>query len=290
MGMACTVDQSREFARVAAKDGRGIILLQNRFPLNLASSARAARDKWISKCLLAEAGLPVSAGQVFNRHHPWDEIFLAFHAQDGRGIIKPRKGGRGECVFLCTTPGQVAFATAAIFQRFDGLLMETVEYGREFRVLVLDSEPLVCVERFPLEIRGDGKSTPRERIQSSVPRMPRAAREQVLFAMSAGIIRPDEVLAEGEVSRPFAAANGPGSTVREHPVSGFPALCAVAVEAVSALNLRYAGVDIIVRSDSEKPVIIEVNSAPAIECDPAAQAAEDQAVEIFRKLILASFR
>ena len=276
LGSSFDLDESGDFGWLAGS----ILILRDRFPLNTALAARAASDKWITKILLRRGGVETPDGRCVSRSGVWDGLFEAFEWLGRDVIVKPRTGERGSLVFRCRTLGEVAYAASRVFARFPSLVLEKLVLGREFRVLVLDGNPLVCVERTHLVIWGDGRSSAEDLLSSAVPDLKGAARDPRL-AVGAGGVPLDRILARGEKWRPFPSANSPGAGARAVDTDLVRSVVSSALTATRAVGLRLAGVDLIWNSDSKTaPVVLEVNSAPAIESGVAPPNDEAMEVEI----------
>lgn len=281
---------SRRYARVTAPDGRSVRILQSRFPLNLAIAARAAGDKDITKAMLQEAGLHTPAGTCVSLLNDWESAFAEFAKIGGRAIIKPSSGERGTLVFDCRNTGQLAFAMSQIFQGHKIAVVEEFVEGPEYRVLVLDGNPLYLLERRRFTVLSDGRSTLFELIMS---------RDSIALSMllgdprltpMAGTPSLASVLPSGRIFVPIPAANTTSGTTLSLPPASQPEVIRHAVSATSALGLRYAGVDLIVEQSSGRVVVLEVNSAPEIEgFDDQGQPNAALAVTACRRLLEACF-
>jgi len=291
LNLVCTLDSSRSYARLVSASGREFLIANSRIPLNLASSARVAGSKGLTKQVLTAAGLRVPTGAVYDMKKGWQGIFEDFMRLGRSAIVKPDGGECGRNVYHCHAEGELAFALADLHLTQGQIVLEEVIVGREFRVLVLDSEILYMIERFPFRVLGDGEASLMELLARA---MPSSSAAEILLkdrrtSVQAGSLPLHTVIAKGREYFPLPIRNGPGSPALLKDSEEFPAVAEAAIAATNALHLRYAGVDVIVSDSNGSAVIIEVNSAPELEgVDERGEPAPEMAIKACERLLMAS--
>ena len=265
LNFQCVIEADQSFAHVSDAAGRVKQILTGRFPINLATAARAAGDKSITKNLLRKAQLDVPAGCVADLRRNWQPLFDQFDSLGNRAFLKPSAGERGNHVFLCTTYGQLAFALAEISRLFSSVLLEEEVKGREYRILILDGEPLYLLERHQFTVTGDGRSTVLQLLDSKADNHLRLILCDSRMTVPAGAPPLGAVLSSGFVYSPLPIANGPRAISVWRDAATLPAAVQAAVSATRAVGLRYAGVDIVDVHSEGRHVVLEVNSAPELE-------------------------
>lgn len=290
LSMHCVVNRTQHFAEISKSTGEQIRVLQARFPLNSAPAARSAGDKLITKALLTESGLAVPEGSAINLKGDWQVAFQSFSRLGEEAVVKPANGERGALVFCCWTYGQLAYALSQIAPKHASAMVEEYVEGQEFRVLVLDSEPLYILERQRLTILADGTSTLLELIAAQGLEVLSSLIVDPRLSRMAGTPALNKVLPQGVPFVPIYAANAVNGVTLNVDVSSCPDVARLAVSAVATLGLRYGGVDLIVEQHSGRVVVLEVNSAPELEgFDAQGQTSINVAVLACCKLLAACF-
>ena len=291
LNLVCNFESGQSYACLVSASGREFLIPNSRIPLNLASSARVSGSKGLTKKVLTAAGLSVPTGTVFDMRKGWQGIFDEFIRLGRIAIVKPDGGECGRNVYRCNTEGELAFALADLHLTQGQIVLEEMIVGREFRVLVLDSEILYMIERLPFCVIGDGEASLMELL---VRAMPSASAAETLFkdrrtSVQAGSLPLHTVLAREREYFPLPIRNGPGSPALLRDCKDFPSVAEAAISATNALHLRYAGVDVIVSDSDGSPVIIEVNSAPELEgVDEKGGPAPEMAIKACERLLKAS--
>ncbi|MFI5937143.1 cyanophycin synthetase [Actinoplanes sp. NPDC051494] len=113
-----------------------------------------AGDKQVTRRLLADAGVPVAAGEAAGRVEDAVRLLTELGAPV---VVKPRHGRQGENVALnVRTEEEVVEAFAAAG---GDVVVERQLPGRDYRVLVVAGEVVAAAERVPAHVLGDGLST-----------------------------------------------------------------------------------------------------------------------------------
>ena len=290
LALQCSMHEERQFALVTATSGTSIRVLQSRFPINLATGARAAGDKAITKALLIGCRHPVVNGCSVNLGVDWQVAFECFSKLGGRAIVKPTNGERGTLVFLCRSAGQLAFALSQIVHKHGSAMIEEYIEGTEYRILILDSKPLYVLERQKLSLQTDGTSTIVDLIARQAPTLLPTLLADPRMSQMAGTPPLTTVLPAGVPFIPIPAANSAAAQTLSIDPSTCPSIVNLAASAVATLGLRYAGVDLIVERKTDQTYLLEVNSAPELEgFDSHGEPSLGAAVTACRALLSACF-
>jgi len=250
-------------------------------PLDDEAARDRALDKAISHQLMVEAGVPVPE-QI-----PFDIADLGPAASalgDGSWVVKPAGGtssGQG------ATPDVRSFEDlqrAAVRAARSGhsQLLERQVPGEEYRVLLLDGEPLGAVRRHAPVVFGDGHSTIADLIHAENHCRLEAVGEaglrvitldlDALLALEhSGLDHRSVLPADGRaVAVKTSRSQGGARDAETVPVSAFsPELIAELGRAATALGLRVAGVDLLTpdigRSLADSGgAVIEINGTPGL--------------------------
>jgi D-alanine-D-alanine ligase-like ATP-grasp enzyme len=247
--------------------------------LDEAVSLRLALDKTTVHRLLAERALPVPE---YLEYH-YSDLDTAGRFLAGAGspcVVKPASGASGGAAVTGFVTDELALARASLSAaRHDTrLLIERQVPGHMYRLLFLDGELLDVVRRVAPHVRGDGRSSILELIMAENERRLAASRPRALLtvdldcllALSATGRELASVPPRGEAVQVKSASSENGEdeneTVREFGAE----VVAESAEAVGAVGLRLAGVDV-VTPDIDRPLraaggaIIEVNGTPGFQ-------------------------
>jgi glutathione synthase/RimK-type ligase-like ATP-grasp enzyme len=244
------------------------------YPQNSATASTLASDKYFTGKILEEAGVPVIGGEYFFLHdryrahrptgHERDDALVYFAKLGASAFVKPLTGSRGD--FAQSIHGEAALTRYLdeVAKYYDAVLLQPIVEGIEYRIFLLDDEPLYCTRKYPPFVCGDGVRTLRELL---------TAHNDALRARGLSPVSPeghvpmlDAVLAKGarrDIPGRMNLSAG-GTMVIEPPPS--EKAVALARRATSALGLRVAAVDMFVRlgGDGDAMTVIEVNSNPSI--------------------------
>lgn len=260
------------------------ILLGAYAPINDASAARIATDKFHAGLVLARAGIPVpdtARCLVPGRYE--DDAFLdhtgtapgsAFAAASGFPVIvKPNRGARGRDVLLTEDDGALVEAIERVW-RFDYLaLVQRPAPGIDVRLDFLDDDFLFGYQRAPVQIVGDGDTTAGDLLGARDPRFATPAFQRQLGndpIVDAALGGRDlgSVLARGETitfATPIMNLNR--LCVAERLVDPPAAWVEQGLRVGRAIGLRHFGVDFKTPGldhDPTSAVVVDVNAFPSL--------------------------
>jgi cyanophycin synthetase len=110
-----------------------------------------ARDKALTKAVLAQAGLPVAPGVVIRR----EDDLLRLVELEPPWVLKPLDGTHGEDVVIGVATMEEAAAVWSVQRR--PLLCEALLRGREYRVVCVGFQLIAAALRKPAFVVGDGE-------------------------------------------------------------------------------------------------------------------------------------
>lgn len=302
----------RIVGQIRFPNGRQSFFWHNKFNLNPVSSARIAQDKGYSAFFLRAAGIRVPPTQTFFRDDFRRRIrskrglagACAFAAQVGWPVyLKPCRGSQGDGIELAANPAELRAAARRIFAQEKTVLVQKACPGRDYRLVVLDGKLISAYERVPLGVTGDGKATIRqllERRQRAFVASGRDTRMNLADRrLGAGLrrqqLRLSTVLPRGRQVRLLEVANlSCGGESVEITRRVHPTFKALAARVAKALDLRFAGVDLLT-ADITRPlqdyVVLEVNSAPGLDHYAAAGPRHVAHIDrLYRKVLAAVAR
>lgn len=151
---------SAEFLYLHGPDGVRHLVNKTKSPFLLSVQAKLVTDKFLSGQMMAEHGLPAAPKRISKEFSTADIAFLHEHTEI---VVKPNRMDRGVGITDRVRDAQslkIAFENAAQFG--GSVILEKQVTGREYRVLVINGKAVAALERKPLMVIGDGRSTIRE--------------------------------------------------------------------------------------------------------------------------------
>lgn len=244
------------------------------YPQNNATASTLASDKYFTSRILEQAGVATLGGQYFflhDRHrahrpkgYERDDAMAYFRTLGGAAFVKPLTGSRGD--FAQALHGETALVRYLdeVARYYDSVLIQPIVEGLEYRIFLLDDGALYAARKYPPFVLGDGARSLRELLSAHND----ALRARGLSPAEIGDrdVSLDAVLAKGERRDIPGRMNlsAGGTMALEAPPS--PGAVAMAKQALRALGLRVAAVDMFIGIGGEPTAmkIIEVNSNPSI--------------------------
>jgi hypothetical protein len=245
------------------------------YPQNSSTAATLASDKYFTNAILEGAGIATLGGDYFflrDRHralrpqgHERADAFEYFRKLDSAAFAKPLQGSRGDFAQIIYGEAALDRYLQAVSQTYDAVLIQPIVIGLEYRIFLLDDEIAYSVRKYPPFVLGDGVRSIRELLITHNAAMQARGLSSVAATEIAAPSR-DAVLPEGERWEIPGRMNlsAGGKMVFEAP--GSAAAFTVAKQAVLALGLRVAAVDLFtnIGGDPDAIRVIEVNSNPSI--------------------------
>ncbi|WFU16558.1 hypothetical protein [Bradyrhizobium sp. CB3481] len=244
------------------------------YPQNSATASTLASDKSFASRILREAGVPALGGEYFFLHerhrahrptgHERRDAIACFRTLGGSAFLKPLTGSRGD--FAQAVHGEAALVRYLddVMKYYDAVLIQPIVEGIEYRIFLLDDEPLYCARKYPPQVTGDGVRTMRELLTAHND----ALRARGLSPVSRSADDPslDVVPAKGErreIPGRMNLSAGGTMVLADAPSENAVTL---ARQAARAIGLRVAAIDLFVDIGGEPDAIeiIEVNSNPSI--------------------------
>ena len=278
------LNRSAHFLRLRKGDHVELIKEASKTSLDSYITFLIMEDKYVSKLLLEEAGIPVPRGGVFGSYEAALEELDRRQKQPT--VIKPNSTnfGIGVRVFENgSSPESYRDALRAAFEHDANVIIEDFIPGLEYRFLILGKECVAVCRRVPANVRGDGISSIRElvSVKNRDVRRGRGHRtplekididDTVLAHLASQGLSPDSVPKQGETiylrknSNISTGGDSIDETDRVHPYYS-----KLALDAARAANARICGVDIIARNIELPPAqketdgaVLEINFNPVL--------------------------
>ena len=235
--------------------------------LNSAAAVRLATDKYFTGNFLAQSGLAVLPTRLLDTKQS-----TGFQPEWLPCVVKPNSAMGGRGVSQVSTAAEFRPAAELATQYDSLILVQPYCQSREFRLVILDGVLLYGYERHRWLIQGDGRKTIAEFLEENRQGDSRntrldAASSETVFQLNRKGLSLADVLQEGDMLEIFDAANlnSGGDCISLDNID--ENYVRVATEAIAAIGLRYAGVDLFF-NDPEKfdrnYKIIEVNATPGL--------------------------
>ena len=240
-----------------------------------------ARDKQLTKNLLAQLGLPVPIGRTVSSE---DDAWAAAREVGWPVVVKPRDADFGNGVSLrLRTRDEVTTAYRKAKQFSEAVLVEQQLEGFPHRVLIVGERIIGAVRREPARIIGDGRRTVLELIEelNSDPRRGLAedktrpwffvpTDDSVRTALAHQDCDWQSVPAIGqEINLRWQSCEWQGDGMFDATDEIHPDVAESLIDAVRLVGLDVAGVDLIATDllhplDEQHGGILEINAEPAI--------------------------
>ncbi len=236
------------------------------------------QDKSLTKNILIAGGVPVPAGSL---------VYSITELLDGLSeikfpiAIKPYDGHHGEGVCLNVNSIQEATFAFQLARKFsDGILIEEMCPGKDYRVLMVDGKMVAAAERIPPFVTGDNVSTigklievlneDSRRVEGHGGALTKIEIDEMLLKTLQKQNQSLEIIPKFDEKiylRENANLSG-GGTARDVTDDVHPSVKAMCERATCLVGLDICGVDLI-HSDISKPVedgakVIEVNAGPGL--------------------------
>ena len=268
-------------------NGKKSYFKYNTLDLNPVGSSDIAKDKDYANFFMGKMGYPAITGKAFYSDE-WCKTIgsnrdtLAAYAYAKKlgfpVITKPNSGSHGNDVFLVGNKKEFQNALKNIFKHDRVTLVQKFVRGKDYRIVVLDTDVISAYERIPLNVIGDGRFAIRQllakkqrgfiassrdtRIRFNDPRMMLKLRNQRLSLRS--VPRRGEQVFLLENANLSSGGDAVDVTKAIHPK--FKKL---AVKLTKDMGLRLCGVDLMIDGDiknvPKRYWVLEINAAPGLD-------------------------
>ena len=272
--------------RIRFPNGRQSYFWHNKFNLNSVIAARLCQDKGYTSFWLKEGGFRVPDSAVFFQDaYCAPNGFRKCHAEamkfarslNWQVYLKPLRGSQGRGIMRTCDEAEYDEAARLIFGNERKVLIQAAHQGRDYRIVVLDGDVISAYERVPLMVRGDGASSINDLLRKKQKEFESAGRDTVISASDPRMIvklrrenlTMESVVPPGATVTLLDVANlSCGGTTIEVTDSLHPTVATLAANICQALDLRFAGVDVLIPDATEALedyAVIELNSAPGLD-------------------------
>lgn len=242
------------------------------------SAVKICRDKHLTKEYLVKSGVPTPKGRFFGKGSTDDELQAYANDLGYPLVLKPAKGTGGRGV-IANIKNETEFQEALSYVKGDleceELIVEEFFAGVDYRVYVMKDRVLAVLDRISANVVGDGKRTIKELLKVKnekrvqVPAFHKRSikvdkeMHQVLaqsgYNLDSIPTKDERVYLKSKNN--ISSGGDPIDITNELPKE----IKNVAIKAVEAIpGLTHGGVDIIVDSEKNTGVVLEVNSRPSI--------------------------
>lgn len=242
--------------------------------LNSAVAHRIANDKAATAEVLQTCGVACVAHSLFlspkmNEYTPpqrsWEAMLALLRENPDGVVVKPNEGTSGDSVFKASTEPDLELAVHRIFSSSLGLSISPyVEIENEFRVVLLDHQPMVVYSKNRPAVTGDGR---RSLLELAVAATPAGQRSTVLPGMLGDLDRAalDAIVPAGQRRVLNWRHNLDSGAEPELLAQGEvrKACVEIAVQAAKAIGIRFGSVDVVQVDGTFK--ILEINSGVMME-------------------------
>lgn len=235
-------------------------------------------DKSITNKYLANANVPIPKGKSFDKESTEKEIIKYGESLGFPLVLKPTDGSGGKGVFAnITNSNELKYALNHVRNtlKYDEVIVEELIRGKEVRVYVLGDRILGAVNRRPASVVGDGENSIKKLIilkneyRKKIPHLyfrPIKVDKQAHELLKSQNYTLDSIPKKGERVYLKSVSNislgGDPIDVTKELTEGQRA---VAINSCKAIpGLEHCGVDIMITENTNRPVVLEVNTRPGI--------------------------
>ncbi|MES2315214.1 MAG: cyanophycin synthetase [Patescibacteria group bacterium] len=277
-------------AQIVYKNGVTRSLRYLSLDLNHIASADIAKDKGYAKFFIKKLGYPVADGVTVLKDS-WAKAIkskknilyaIRYAARAGYPlIVKPNSLSQGFGVALVSNNKELRQALSQIFKEDKIAILEKYLPGKDYRIVVLDSDVISAYERIALSVVGDGKHSILSLLKTKQNNFIKSGRDtRINFADARMKLKLQKqsltwksIIPKGKKIYLLDNANlstgGDSVDVTNTIHSGFRK---IAINLTREMGLRISGVDIMVTRGNitEDPkkckyYIIEINAAPGLD-------------------------
>jgi D-alanine-D-alanine ligase-like ATP-grasp enzyme len=273
--------------QITFKSGRRRYIKYSSLDANAQAAAEIAKDKGFSEFFMGSMGYPVIEGRAFfsadwARTIGSDQGIDAAH-QYAQSLgfpvmVKPNAGSQGVGVCKAFDRESLKRALEHAFTKDRVVLVQRVVTGRDYRIVVLDDEIILGIERTPLNVTGDGEHTVAELLDHKLVDFVTASGDTVVKATDDRVtgrlkeqgLTADSVPAAGQkvfiLDNANLSTGGDAVEVTDAIHAGFKE---IAVRLTKDMGLRLCAVDLMIEGDindaPDRYHVLEVNASPGFD-------------------------
>ncbi len=239
-------------------------------PLNSMTARVVSGNKFTTVEVLRKAGLSVPKQTLV---YSFKDLVSA-KKQLGDIVVKPIKGSGGHGItILPQTKNDLQKAYKSATQKRKIAIAEEYFEGENYRIIVLGNKVLGVIKRLSAFVIGDGKHTIAELIEQKNKKRKKVGNATIKFNYDLELMLQkqnlslNDIPAKGQKVALHGTSNlSEGGDVLNAQDSLQKYYLDISVKAAKALNLRFSGVDLIVRNPTQPgPYIInELNHSPGV--------------------------
>ena len=269
---------------IVTSSGKRLFFNNGRFDINPGGAIDIANDKAYTTYFLKSFGFSVPCEKTFFNDTHNSKLQIKRNINDGLDfalsigfpvIVKPNSLSQGKCVFKVNSKDEYYKASNVILKANPVMLVQKYYAGKDYRFVIFNKKLYACYQKIPLSIVGNGYSNVLELINDKKFQLEKLKRnfnldvykDQVLMVLSRNGLSFDSILDEGKIFYLLDNANASsGGDVIDMTNEVSPFFSGIAIDAVSSMNLNFAGVDMIIDNISNESdyTILEINSAPSM--------------------------
>ncbi|MDJ0838529.1 MAG: hypothetical protein QNK37_18575 [Acidobacteriota bacterium] len=133
-----------------------------------------ARNKYATKQMLKELGIPVPEGMVFDRVDAMRPAVASLMEDYSPVVCKPLDAAEGDSILMNITDLDTVLRHAeTVLENYESVLVEQQVDGDDLRIHVIDGRPEAVCRRIPAQVTGDGAATLAQLIEKELVRVRR---------------------------------------------------------------------------------------------------------------------
>lgn len=249
--------------RELKKDNKRHYIIRYQFDINNASSYKIANDKYATYEILKENNVPIVEHRMIFNPQTRSEYYKNEYLKQAKElllkndkiVIKANCSCEGKDVYCCRNEEEVETATQVLFEKKDTLsACPYLNIEFEYRAVCLDGEVLCIYKKRKPYVIGNGKSTLQELIQEK--NLENNIVIDVISSLDLKYIPKDKE--EVTVSWKHNLSGGAMPVAVDENEELIKKIKRIAINAMQAMNMTFANVDIAVTSKKEV-YVMEVN-------------------------------
>ncbi len=275
--------------QITFKNGKKSYFRYSTLDLNPMGASEIARDKDYANFFMQKMGYPTIEGKTFysdawglaigeGKKRNSDAAYRYSQKLGFPVIVKPNSGSQGTGVALVYTKQELYTALRKIFMHDRVALVQRPVVGKDYRIVVLDTEIISAYERIPLNVIGDGISTIEKLLQKKQKDFIASSRDtrinntdpRIILKLKRKKLSLQSIPALGQqvflLDNANLSTGGDAIDITHHIHPEFKKIC---IALTRDMGLRLCGVDLMIRGDiTQKPAeywVIEINSAPGLD-------------------------